>query len=171
MHPDDFHNGNGHDDDDDHSVDPGADANDFQAPPENGHANGNGHGNGLIHIAETPEDFLPERQASLTHQMAVLLRKPEVWAEISPLLKAVSGTGPTIYGSRKYDEAGCMFDIKRILNANGASSLAALNPAQISGVFKRANRINTGQTWGALIAQGKQLALEDKRRRDLDAAE
>ena len=64
-----------------------------------------------------------------------------------------------------------MFDIKRILNANGASSLAALNPAQISGVFKRANRINTGQTWGALIAQGKQLALEDKRRRDLDAAE
>ena len=118
----------------------------------------------MIHIPESPAEFLPPKTSSKVAEMKSLLRNPEHYAEVLPYLKALAGETASINGSPIYDEAGCVFAIRDICGLNGYTLLADAKPAEISRLFKFAYRGNTGQTLKMLKKQGTQLRLELKQR-------
>jgi len=116
----------------------------------------------LIHIPETPAEFLQPKASSVVAEMKALLRNPEHYAEAVQYLKAMAGETKSIHGSARYDEAGCVFAIKDICRLNGYTLLAKLEAAEISRVFKFAFKGNTGLTIRQLQKQGTQLRLEHR---------
>jgi hypothetical protein len=127
-----------------------------------------GSGRSLMKAPRSVAEFKPPRASSMISEMASLQRNEEHWAEIVPYLDALAGVGPTIFGSAKYDETGCMFAVKEICNANGYTLLAKASPAELSPIFKRAYFRNTGQRVRQLAKQGAQLRLEYKRQHQHD---
>jgi hypothetical protein len=116
----------------------------------------------MIHIPETPAEFLPPKASSKIAEMRSLLRNPEHWAEVLPYLKALAGETASINGSANYDEAGCVFAVKEICQLNGYTLLANAKAAEISRIFKFAYKGVAGQSVRLLRKQGSQLRLELK---------
>lgn len=119
-------------------------------------------GHSLFSIPKSPLEFKPPKPRSMTAEMAALQRNKKHWDEVLPYLEALSGRGPSIFGSAKYDETGCIFEVQRICQANGYTLLANANPAKLSRVFKLALKENIGMSFRQLQQQGKQLRLEFK---------
>jgi hypothetical protein len=120
-------------------------------------------GRSLITPPKTPAQFKPAKPSSMTAEMAALMRNQDHWAEIYPYLDAIAGTGPSIHGSARYDEAGCIFKVQEICGANGYTLLAAADAAHLSRYFKFALKSNTGLTMKVLLKQRTQLRLEHRR--------
>lgn len=149
------------DTDDIGSVDPGADANDFHAPPDDGRRNGGGGGE-LIASPRSTSDFIPSGPRGLIDEMQAMQKEEPVWQQCLPLLDAIAGATPPLNGPGKWDHAKLIFTVQELAQANGYTLLARANAAEISRAFTHAYKRNTGQRLGALIAQGKQLRLEYK---------
>jgi hypothetical protein len=116
----------------------------------------------LISIPRTPAEFKPPQASSMILEMASLLRNEDHWAQVLPYIDAIAGTGPSICGSPKFDEAGLIFKLKDISSHNGCPLLANLTPAQLSPIVKRALFRNTGERMRALQKQAIMLRLEAK---------
>lgn len=118
----------------------------------------------LLHIPETPDEFLSPRPSSLIAEAETAMRHPEHWAQMCPYFKAIAGVGATINGSPKWDHAGLVFKFQEICGQNGYHLLAKASPAELSPVIARAYKRVAGQTFKALTQQRRQLRIEHKTR-------
>lgn len=161
MHPDDD------DTDDMGTVDPGADANDFQTPPEEG-AKSNGSSGSLgaagdhdlIMPPRSTAEFI-KRQYSLIAEMEAWQKEQESWDLVVPSLENLA-RGEYPEGTRDWERKKMIFIVQAEAKKNGFAQLAKANAMQISRAFTHAYKRNTGQPLSELIEQGAQRYLEDK---------
>jgi len=143
----------------------------------NGSGNGNGHDDPfdddgfeaepapkreLVRIVDDVNDFRQAAQGRLIDEIESLLRNQPHYDEVKPYVLSVAGMGPSIFGSAKFDEAGCMFHIKRFADANGYPLMAKATVAEIAPATKRAfTRI--GMPWKLIRKQGVLNRIEQRR--------
>lgn len=116
----------------------------------------------LVFAPRTPSAFLPPKPRDATAEMAAMQREPKVWDQALPILDALYGKTPPIYGGPYWDRARLIHLLSDLAKANGYTVLAGLNDAQLSRAFTHAYYHNTGDRLRKRIAQGNQLRLEHK---------
>lgn len=137
-------------------------------------SNGNGHDDPfdepeeprkkreLVRIVESVDDFKKPGQGSLIGEIESMIRNQEHWDQIRPYIESVADNGPTIFGSAKYDEFGCMYEIKKFADGNGYPLAAKATLAEIAPAAKWALR-RVGMPWKLIRKQGVISRLENRR--------
>lgn len=156
------------DTDDMGTVDPGADANDFQAPPEEGaQSNGSSGSLGaagdhdLVMVPRSTADFL-KRQEDMLGEMIAWQQDPQSWELVKPSLDNLA-RGEYPEGSRDWERKNMVFIVRAEAKKNGHRLLAKANAKDLSRTFTHALKHNTGLSLSELIEQGKQRAIEHKK--------
>jgi len=121
----------------------------------------------LLVVPESPDAF-PEIHQDLVGEAAAMMKVPDHYKTIKPLLDGIA-SGAFINGGSDWDFKAMIFKFQAEAQANGYTALAKAKAADIGRAFTHAWKRNTGMRLKDLRKQGRQLALEHKQQQRLAA--
>lgn len=111
-------------------------------------------------VPATAEDMLPPKASSIIAEAANFLRAH--WDEVKDDFAVLSGERPSEHGSFTYDEAACVFRVKKLASENGFAFLGSVKTTKLKNALRYAYKRNTGTAMRLLQQQYQQLRLTNQ---------